>query len=176
VVGYKADSDKAIFTNVNLETRLGQDKGIKLKLPFVIPGLGSTNVAKQNWDGLAVGAAMSGIPLTIGENVCGMDVDSTIENGKVVCSPDLENRVRLYKKWQRDGYGAIIVQANVEDSRLGVLDYAIEKLEADVVELKWGQVAKDIGGEVKIKSLEKAQLLRERGYIVLPDPFLTRLL
>src|SRR3972149_8156007 len=36
--GIKADSDTAIFTNVNLETRLGRDKGIKLRLPIVIPG------------------------------------------------------------------------------------------------------------------------------------------
>jgi len=168
--GIEEDSDKAIFSNVTLETRLGCDNGIKLKLPFVISGLGSTNVAKQNWEGLAIGAALTGIPLTIGENVCGMDVDAKIEKGKVVHSPELERRVKLYQEWQRDGYGAIIVQANVEDSRLAVLEYAIEKLGANVVELKWGQGAKDIGGEVKIKSLEKAQLLKQRGYIVLPDP------
>jgi len=169
-VGIEEDSDKAIFPNVDLEARLGRDKGLKLRLPLVIAGLGSTNIAKQNWDGLAIGAALTGIPLTIGENVCGMDVDSKIENGRVVYSPELEWRVKLYQEWQRDGYGAIVVQANVEDSRLGVLEYAIEKLGADVVELKWGQGAKDIGGEVKIKSLEKAQLLKKRGYVVLPDP------
>jgi len=169
-VGIEEDPDKAIFPNVNLETRLGYNKGIKLRLPLVIPALGSTNVATQNWDGLAVGAALTGIPLTIGENVCGMDVDSKIEKGRLVHSPDLERRVKLYQEWQRDGYGAIIVQANVEDSRLGVLQYAIEKLGVEVVELKWGQGAKDIGGEVKIKSLEKAQLLKKRGYVVLPDP------
>ncbi len=169
-VGIEEDSDKAIFTNVNLETRLGYDKGIKLRLPMVISGLGSTNVAKQNWEGLAIGAAITGILLTIGENVCGMDTDSKIERGRVVHSPELEWRVKLYQGWQRDGYGAIVVQANVEDSRLGVLEYALEKLGVRVVELKWGQGAKDIGGEVKIKSLEKAQLLKKRGYIVLPDP------
>ena len=38
------------------------------------------------------------------------------------------------------------------------------------MELKWGQGAKDIGGEVKIRDLEKAQMLYERNYIVLPDP------
>ena len=167
--GIAADSDKAIFPNVNLETKLGQGKGIKLELPFVIPGLGSTNVAKQNWDGLAIGSAITGTLLTIGENVCGMDVDSVIKNGKVVSCPDLENRVKLYKDWQKKGYGGIVVQANVEDGRLGVLEYGI-RLGADAVELKWGQGAKDIGGEVKIKNLEKAQLLRKRGYIVLPDP------
>ena len=169
-VGVEEDSDKAIFPNVDLEATLGKDKGIKLRLPLVIPGLGSTNIAGQNWEGLAIGSALSGTALTIGENVCGMDIDSKIEKGKVTHSPDLERRVKLFKDWQRDGYGAIVVQANVEDSRLGVLQYAIDKLGADVVELKWGQGAKDIGGEVKIKNLNKARLLKQRGYIVLPDP------
>jgi len=169
-VGIEEDSDKAIFPNVSLETKLGQDKGIKLRLPLLIAGLGSTNIATQNWEGLAIGAAITGIPLTIGENVCGMDVDAKIQNGRVIHSPDLERRVKLYQQWQRDGYGAIIVQANVEDSRLNVQEYAIERLGVNAVELKWGQGAKDIGGEVKIKSLEKAQLLKKRGYIVLPDP------
>jgi len=168
--GIEADSDKAIFPNVSLESWLGRDKGIKLRVPFVIPGLGSTNVAAQNWDGLAIGAAMSGVPLTIGENVCAMDVDSKITKGCIQMSPDMERRVKLYKQWQSNGYGGIIVQANVEDFRLGVLEYAIQKLGATGVELKWGQGAKDIGGEVKLRSLEKAVLLRKRGYIVLPDP------
>ncbi|MBC8235524.1 FMN-binding glutamate synthase family protein, partial [bacterium] len=169
-VGIEPDSNKAIFPNVNLETSIGRDKGIKLGLPMIIPGLGSTDVAKNNWDGLAIGAALSGIPLTIGENVCAMDPDSVIEDGKVVYSGELEYRVKLYQQWQQNGYGAIVVQANVEDTMLGVQEYAISKLGVEVVELKWGQGAKDIGGEVKIRDLKKAQLLKDRGYIVLPDP------
>jgi len=58
----------------------------------------------------------------------------------------------------------------VEDTRLGVQEYAIEKLGVEIVELKWGQGAKDIGGEVKINNLKKAQILQERGYIVLRTP------
>jgi glutamate synthase domain-containing protein 2 len=81
----------------------------------------------------------------------------------------MEMRVGLFQKWQ-DGYGTVVVQANVEDTRLGVQEYAINKLGIQAVELKWGQGAKDIGGEVKIKSLAKAQELKRRGYIVLPDP------
>ncbi|MBE0480379.1 MAG: FMN-binding glutamate synthase family protein [Dehalococcoidia bacterium] len=169
-VGIEADSDRAIFPNVNLETRLGRDKGIRMRLPIIIAALGSTNIAKQNWDGLAIGSAISGTSLTIGENVPGMDSDSIIEDGRIKHSPDLESRVKLFKDWQEGGYGAIVVQANVEDTKLGVQEYAIEKLGAQVVELKWGQGAKDIGGEVKIKNLEKAQLLKKRGYIVLPNP------
>ena len=167
--GVEADSDKATFPKVNIETAIGHDKGIKLKHPFVISGMGSTNVAKQNWEGLAGGAAISGVILTIGENVCGMDDESVIENGRIVRSVDMENRVKFYRDWQ-DGYGTVVVQANVEDTRLGTQEYAIEKLGIDTVELKWGQGAKDIGGEVKIKRLSKAQELQRRGYIVLPNP------
>ncbi|TSA25537.1 MAG: FMN-binding glutamate synthase family protein [Bacteroidetes bacterium] len=168
--GIEADSDKAIFPNVNLEVHFGQDKGIKFHYPWIIPGIGSTNIAKNNWEGLAIGSALAGTGLTIGENVVGMDPESVIENGKIIDTVDLKRRVSLYKDHQRNGYGAIIVQANVEDTRLGVQEYAIEKLGVEIVELKWGQGAKDIGGEVKIKDLKKAQLLYKRGYVVLPDP------
>jgi glutamate synthase domain-containing protein 2 len=168
--GIEADSDKAIFSNVNLEAKIGKDKKIKLGMPIVIPGLGSTAIAKNNWEGLAIGAALSGIILTIGENICGMDPKSEIVKGKVKHSPELEWRVNLYKKWQRDGYGAIVVQSNVEDTNLGVHEYAISELDVDAVELKWGQGAKNIGGEVKINDLKKAQLLKKRGYVVIPDP------
>lgn len=168
--GVAADSDKAVFPDVNLEVKFGHDKGLKSRLPFIIPGLGSTRIAKVNWEGLAIGSAISGTPLTIGENVCGMDDESEIKNGRIVHSPDLSRRVKMYKEWQQDGYGCIVIQANVEDTRLGVQEYAIEKLGVKVVELKWGQGAKDIGGEVKIKELKKAQELKKRGYIVLPDP------
>jgi len=167
--GCEADSDKATFEKVTIEQTIGKDKGIKLKVPFVMGGMGSTNVAKQNWAGLAVGAAISGSILTVGENVCGMDEESEIKNGRVVRSPDMEMRVGSFKNWY-DGHGAVVVQANVEDTRLGVQEYALNKLGIEVVELKWGQGAKDIGGEVKIKSLKKAQELRKRGYIVLPEP------
>jgi glutamate synthase domain-containing protein 2 len=168
--GIAEDSNVAIFPNVKLETRIGNDPKIKVRLPFIIPGLGSTNIAKNNWEGLAIGAALAGFPLTIGENVVGMDVESVIENGKVKHAPDLAWRVKLYKDWQQDGYGAIVLQSNVEDTMLGVLEYGLTKLGVEVVELKWGQGAKDIGGEVKLSSLEKAQLLKKRGYVVLPDP------
>jgi glutamate synthase domain-containing protein 2 len=168
--GIEADSDKAIFPNVNLEVKFGHDNGIKFKMPWLISGIGSTNVAKNNWDGIAGGSALAGVGLTIGENVAAMDPDSVIKNGRVIDTADLKNRVKLYKEWQRDGYGAIIVQANVEDGRLGVQEYAIEKLGVQIVELKWGQGAKDIGGEVKLNNLKKAQMLYERGYVVLPNP------
>jgi glutamate synthase domain-containing protein 2 len=168
--GIEADSDKAIFPAVDLEVRFGHDNGIKLRYPWVIPGIGSTNIAKNNWEGLAIGSALAGTGLTIGENVVGMDPGSVIKNSRVVDTVDLKLRVKLFKDHQRDGYGAIILQSNIEDTRLGVQEYAIENLGVEIVELKWGQGAKNIGGEVKITNLEKAQMLYKRGYVVLPDP------
>jgi len=168
--GIEEDSDKAIFPNVNLEVKFGHDQGLKFRYPWIIPGIGSTNVAKNNWEGLAIGSALAGTGLTIGENVVGMDVESKIENGHVVDTVDLKRRVKLFTDHQIDGWGAIIVQANVEDTRLGAQEYAIKELGVQCVELKWGQGAKDIGGEVKVKNLEKAQLLYKRGYVVLPNP------
>jgi hypothetical protein len=168
--GIEADSDKAIFPAVKLEVAFGHDDGIRFRRPWIISGIGSTNIAKNNWEGLAIGSALAGTGLTIGENVVGMDPEAVLENGRVVDTADLKRRVKLYRDHQRDGYGAIIVQANIEDTRLGVQEYAIETLGVQCVELKWGQGAKDIGGEVKIRDPGKARLLHERGYLVLPDP------
>ncbi|MFO7928841.1 MAG: FMN-binding glutamate synthase family protein [Candidatus Humimicrobiaceae bacterium] len=169
--GIEEDSDKAIFTNVNIEASIGKNKDLKLKLPLIIPGLGSTDIARKNWDGLAIGSAISGVILTIGENVCGIDPKSTFDtNNKVIASPELKRRVQLYNEWKQDGYGGIVVQTNVEDARFNVLEYAIKELGVEIVELKWGQGAKDIGGEIKISDLNRAIEIKERGYIVLPDP------
>lgn len=168
--GIEADSDKAIFPNVDLEVHFGHDNGIKFRYPWIIPGIGSTDIAKNNWEGLAIGSALAGTGLTIGENVVGMDSQAVIKDGKVVDTVDLKRRVKLFQDHQRDGYGAIIVQANIEDTRLGVHEYAIQELGVEWVEMKWGQGAKNIGGEVKIRDLKKAQMLYERGYVVLPNP------
>ena len=166
-MGIAEDPDLAIFPNVDVETRVG---GIPLKIPVMIGAYGSTDVARVNWDGLAIGAALSGIIITIGENVCGMDPESRIENGKVTYSPELKRRVEAFRRFWNGKYGDIAVQTNVEDQRLGVDVYAISKLEVNIIERKWGQGAKAIGGEVRISDLDKAILLKKRGYIVIPDP------
>jgi isopentenyl diphosphate isomerase/L-lactate dehydrogenase-like FMN-dependent dehydrogenase len=166
-MGIDEDPDLAIFPNVNVETRVG---GIPLKIPVMIGAYGSTDVARVNWDGLAIGGALSGIIVTIGENVCGMDPESRVESGKVTYSPELKRRVEAFRRFWDGKYGDIAVQTNVEDQRLGVDIYAISKLEVNIIERKWGQGAKAIGGEVRISDLGKAILLKNRGYIVIPDP------
>jgi hypothetical protein len=133
--------------------------------------VGSTDIARINWDEMAVGAAISGIIVIIGENVCGMDPQADIKGGRMVKSPEMDRRINIFKQWY-NGRGGLIVQANVEDGRLGVPEYVIDKHGLEIMELKWGQGAKDIGGEVKLKTLERALQLKERNYIVLPDPTL----
>ena len=168
--GVESDSDKALFPNVDLGVTIGKAPGIRFQLPFTLAAMGSTNVAKNNWPGLAAGAAITGTAIAIGENVVGMDMDAQFSDGTIISSPELDWRVQCYRDWQTEGFGEIFVQANVEDARLGVQEYAIKKLGVKAVELKWGQGAKDIGGEVKIRDLAKAQELQRRGYIVLPNP------
>lgn len=168
-VGIEADSDKATFPAVDISTEIGAQEKIKLRFPGFTGAVGSTEIARIHWEGMAIGAALSGIMVVAGENICGMDMQAEIKNGKIIRSPEMERRVKTFQKWY-DGYGGIIVQANVEDTRLGVPEYVIEKLGVEIFELKWGQGAKDIGGEVKIPDLKKAIELKKRGYIVLPNP------
>jgi glutamate synthase domain-containing protein 2 len=166
--GIAADPDKAIFPAVSTQVSLGHKHKIKMNLPIFTGALGSTDIAKDNWEGLAIGAAISGIMVVIGENVVGMDPAAEIKKGVVVSSPELERRVKCFQEWH-SGAGEIILQQNVEDTRLRTAEYAIEKLGVHCIELKWGQGAKDIGGEVKLKTIERAAELKKRGYIVLPD-------
>ncbi|TFG03763.1 MAG: FMN-binding glutamate synthase family protein [Promethearchaeota archaeon] len=169
--GIKPDEDLVIFPNVDLSCYWGN---IIQKFPIVIAGLGSTYVAKRNWEGLAKGAALAGVSITIGENVAGMDPKAKFANHtiypQVIDTEDMKTRIETYREYWDGIHGNIIVQKNVEDSRLGVFDYVSSTLEVDCLELKFGQGAKAIGGEVRLESLKKAQLLHQRGYLVIPDP------
>jgi glutamate synthase domain-containing protein 2 len=168
--GVVGDSDSAIFPAVNTETQYGWDKKVKMRLPVFTGALGSTEIARKNWEHFAVGAALSGVTLVCGENVCGIDPELKLDgNGKITSAPDMDRRIEIYRRYHR-GYGEILVQMNVEDTRLGVAEYVSKKHGLDTIELKWGQGAKCIGGEIKVNSLERAMELQKRGYIVTPDP------
>ena len=163
--------DHCLFTNVNVETSFGTEVKTKCRIPVMTGALGSTFIAAKYWNSFAVGAALSGIPIVIGENVVGVDKKSVLANGKITTAPELDRRINTFLKYY-DGYGAIIVQMNVEDTRNGVAEYIIEKFgEKVIIELKWGQGAKDIGGEIQVDSLEYAKFLKDRGYLVDPDPY-----
>ena len=168
--GVEADPDLATFPAVSTETEFGVTDKVKMKVPMFTGALGSTDIARNNWEHFAIGAAISGISLVCGENVCGVDPELEFgSHGKVVKSPEMDRRVASYRRYH-EGYGDILVQLNVEDTRNGVAEYVIEKLNVETIELKWGQGAKCIGGEIKVNSLSRAIELKKRGYIVTPDP------
>ncbi len=168
--GLSNSEDDCIFPNVNIEGEFGQAVKTKFRVPVMTGALGSTFVAAKYWESFATGAALVGVPIVVGENVVGIDKQAEIKNGKIIKAPELDRRIDTFLRYY-DGYGAIIVQMNVEDTRNGVAEYVIGKYgDKVVIELKWGQGAKCIGGEIQVTSLEYAQFLKKRGYVVDPDP------
>lgn len=169
--------DDCIFPNVSLATQFGRKKKTKIRMPLMTGAMGSTFIAEKYWNAFAMGGALVGIPVVIGENVVGVDRNSVIgqgetKRGKIRSAPELDRRIETYLRYH-DGYGAIIVQLNVEDTRNGVAEYVVDKYgDRCIIELKWGQGAKNIGGEIQVKSLDYAIFLKERGYVVDPDPSL----
>ncbi len=168
--GVSDDPDDCIFPNVNLATEFGAEIKTKIRLPLMTGALGSTFIAAKYWDSFAIGCSLVGVPVVVGENVVGVDRESELSGGKITSAPELDRRIDTYLRYH-DGYGAIIVQLNVEDTRNGVAEYVVNKYSDKVIiELKWGQGAKDIGGEIQVTSLDYALFLKKRGYVVDPDP------
>jgi len=166
----EANPDKAIFPDVDTNTVYGHTHPVRMRMPIFTGALGSTDIARKHWEGLAVGAAISGISLVVGENVCGIDPELERDgDGRVTKSPEMKRRIEQYRQW-KDEFGDIIIQMNVEDTRLGVAEYVVGELGVETIELKWGQGAKCIGGEIKVRDLDRALELRKRGYIVTPNP------
>ncbi len=164
------DPDDCIFPNVDISTEFGNEIKTKARLPIMTGALGSTFVAAKYWDAFAVGGALAGIPIVIGENVVGVDRESEIDNGRITKAPELDRRVDTYLRYF-DGYGGVFVQLNVEDTRNGVAEYVADKYgDKSIIELKWGQGAKDIGGEIQVTSIDYALFLKKRGYVVDPNP------
>lgn len=165
-----AKAGDTLFTEVSLETSFGNKTKTLCKTPFMTGALGSTFIAAKYWDSFATGSALCGMPIVIGENVVGIDKNAILENGRITKAPELERRIDTYLRYY-NGYGAIIIQMNVEDARNGVAEYIIDKYQDKVIlELKWGQGAKDIGGEIQVSDIEYAKFLQKRGYLVDPDP------
>lgn len=168
--GLSNDPDDCIFPNVSLETSFGREIITKARIPLMTGALGSTLIAEKYWDSFAIGASLVGIPVVIGENVVGVDHESIISKGRVSKAPELDRRIASYLRYS-DQYGAVIVQINVEDTRNGVAEYIAQKYgNKCMMELKWGQGAKDIGGEIQVTSIDYARFLKKRGYLVDPDP------
>ncbi len=70
--------DDCIFPNVSLKTEFGKRVKTKIRMPMMTGALGSTLIAEKYWDAFAIGGALIGIPVVIGENVVGVDKNSQI--------------------------------------------------------------------------------------------------
>ncbi len=169
--GASNDPDNCTFQDVDVKTAFGRQKKVRARMPIMTGALGSTKIAETYWDAFAVGCSLVGVPIVIGENVVGVDQQSRMENGRIVAAPELDRRIATYMRYF-DGHGAVLVQMNVEDARNRVAEYVAEKYGGDKVfiEIKWGQGAKDIGGEIEVFNLEHALFLKKRGYVLDPDP------
>ena len=142
-----------IFKNLKTDTELG---GFKTSVPVVIGAMGSTKVAHSRGEILARGAAKAGLIMTIGENIL-----STygIKGLKERIQPFLDE----YNK-----KGALIVQGNVEDRKLGVFEKGVE-LGAHAIEIKLGQGAKmGLGGEI-LFDCKEAEKYRKLGYTIVKE-------
>lgn len=141
------------FTKTTAETTLG---GFKSSVPLVIAGMGSTKVASDLNDELTIGAAKAGIVRVIGENYF-------ITFGE----EKLKHTIDIFKKNQKDGKGAIIIQINANEHKLG-LPAVAKKLDADAIEFKIGQGAKQgLGGEIQFQGEDLAKKFLEAGYEVI---------
>lgn len=107
--GLSDSADDCIFPNVSIETEFGVNVKTKARVPIMTGALGSTFIAAKYWESFAVGAALVGFPIVVGENVVGIDEEAEITNGKIQKAPELDRRIETFLRYY-DGYGAIIVQ------------------------------------------------------------------
>ena len=70
--GLSNSADDCIFPNVDIEAQFGQTVKTKCRMPIMTGALGSTFIAAKYWESFAIGAALVGFPIVIGENVVGM--------------------------------------------------------------------------------------------------------
>jgi hypothetical protein len=163
-VGLPADPYRATYPNADISSTFGVASPVATKAPFILPAM-----AKLAWREYFAGAALSGIPVVIGEDVIAKDPGLVVEGHRVVEAPLIAEMVATFRRYQR-GFGDIVLQANFDDEYHGVLEYAVGRLGVESVELKLGQAAKGIQGMGKVPKIEDALRFRALGYIVLPDP------
>jgi len=145
--------ESIIFPNVKTSTELG---GFRTSVPIVVGAMGSTKVAHSLGETLAKGAAKTGLIMSVGENVL-----------STYGVKGLEERIRPFLD-EYEKQGAILVQGNVEDRKLGVFEKGID-LGAQGIEIKLGQGAKMcLGGEIFF-NCEGAKRYRKLGYTIVKE-------
>jgi glutamate synthase domain-containing protein 2 len=143
-----------LFDKVKTECKIG---GFKVKMPLSSAAMGSTKVAHDKGAELAKGCARAGIPMAIGENV-------VITHGKKGLKERMQPYLDSYKK-----YGALVVQANVHDMKMGVYELA-KSYGAHALEIKLGQGAKQgLGGEITFSGKKAAEKYRKYDYHIVDN-------
>ncbi len=152
VAKMKKVEEEPLYCHANTKSKLG---GFNVDIPLVIAAMGSTDIANLRGIDAGIGAAKTGTIYVIGENIINMrGYDKRIKKTQ----PTLKERMMGFLKYN-NGKGGVLVQQNVEDSKVGVWKtvYADpdmkEYFKAGLIgfEAKGGQGAKPgMGGEVKI--------------------------
>lgn len=168
--GLDSSGDACSVVSASTETFYGWDRKVKLAMPIITEALGPVETAQEDWESLAAGAALAGVTLVCGEDLCrpgpGLQWDA---RGKIARWPGMDQRIHAYNRRQGD-YGELLVQMSIDGARLGLAEYLIEKHHLESLELKWGQGVNPIGGEIKIDSLDRVVELKRRGQTVIPNP------
>ncbi|MDD4788206.1 MAG: hypothetical protein PHO07_13615 [Pirellulales bacterium] len=166
--GLAASGDGCPVPPTGTETSYGWDRQVKLAMPVISEALGPMETGQEDWEPLAVAAALAGVTLVCGAELCrpGPQPDA---RGKIVHWPGIDRAVRAYNTHQGD-YGELLVQVSIDDARRGAAEYLIEKHGLESLELRWGRGANRIGGEAAIASLDRALELNRCGQTVTPNP------
>lgn len=161
----------ACYADADTRVRFGRNKVVESPYPFLVGALSLNPVVDRFWPSFAIGAALCGLPLVIGENVGGSDGGTEYDaHGRIARLPNLDQRIAIYKRYYQ-GQGALIVQMNPNDAHNGVAEYVAEKYGDSVfIEIKWGQGAKAIGGEGLIFDIDRAKFMQSRSYCIRPNP------
>ena len=86
----KARTGDAAYCDADLTTAVGSNAKYPCDYPFLIGALSRNPVVDKYWDSFAVGAALCGIPLVIGENVGGGDNKTEFNpDGSIRALPDI---------------------------------------------------------------------------------------
>lgn len=143
------------WPRVNTECGIG---GFQCMAPLIVSSYGSTRAVAPRLEAITVAAARQGIPFVVGESMFA----TFGEDG-------LRRAIAAYLN-AFTGKGAVVVQANPNDIRAGVLELA-KKYNAHAVEIKLAQGAMPgLGASVKFEGRELAEHYKRLGYTVLDQP------
>ncbi len=163
--GAAEDAEQTNVLSANISYEIGCENKIKLKAPIILPAM-----AKLNWEDYYSGAAMAGVMVVIGENAVNKDEDLKHDNnGKVIHAPILDKMIDCFRRFEK-GYGDIVLQVNADDIVVGTAEYALKNCDLRTIEIKFGQAAKGIQHVAPVYSYEEAVSLKNKGYLVFPNP------